>query len=377
MSIDVFYYERTTYKEMCKVSVIMSVYNTKESFLRCSIESILKQDMSDFEFIIINDASDNNTVRVLEEYKDRRIKLIHNSENIGLTRSLNKGIKEARGEYIARMDADDVSLQNRLMVQVDYLDKNINIAAVGSWAFSTGNKKVFFLGNDVGNKELAKTRLLFRNEGLIHPSAMIRKGFLIRNNICYNEEIKKAQDYLLWIDILEKGSMQCLKDVLLLYREHPNQISKKDKSNQDFYVDKIRIMQLEKLNVVMSEKDKKLHLLFCNEAFDNDIYEIEKWIERMISNENIKKEYDIKLLYKEVMVMWFRLCIKYFCKAKKYDFLKSNLFYRTLLPRYYMEYFNRFVLTKVKFRFISWKKMKKICKEYDLNTGEKINDYCL
>ena len=106
-----------------KVSVLMSVYNG-EKYLREAVESILNQTFRDFEFIIIDDGSTDSTNEIIRSYSDCRIRLLENEENIGLTKSLNKGIDQCRGEYIARMDGDDVSLQQRFSKQLEYLINN-------------------------------------------------------------------------------------------------------------------------------------------------------------------------------------------------------------------------------------------------------------
>ena len=114
------------------VTVLLSVYNG-ERYLRESIESILNQTFTDFEFLIINDGSTDDSRRIISSYDDPRIQLIDNEQNIGLSQSLNKGLKLARGTYIARQDADDISEPERLAKQVSYMDRNPHIALLGSW----------------------------------------------------------------------------------------------------------------------------------------------------------------------------------------------------------------------------------------------------
>ena len=117
----------------CKVSVLMCVYN-RETYLQQAIDSILAQTFRDFEFVIVNDGSIDNSWQILNEYseKDSRIVLIDNKKNIGLEKSLNKGLAATKGEYVARQDADDISLPNRLQLQVDYLENHPEIGALGS-----------------------------------------------------------------------------------------------------------------------------------------------------------------------------------------------------------------------------------------------------
>ncbi|MDD4353774.1 MAG: glycosyltransferase family A protein, partial [Candidatus Nanoarchaeia archaeon] len=124
-----------------RISVIMSAYNT-ERYIAEAIESILNQTFKDFEFIIIDDGSTDDSLKIIKRYvkKDRRIKLIHNKKNIGLTKSLNKGLKIAKGQYIARMDADDISLPQRFQIQYDFLEKNKDIFLIGTTAFLIDDK---------------------------------------------------------------------------------------------------------------------------------------------------------------------------------------------------------------------------------------------
>src|SRR6478609_8869067 len=120
-----------------KVSVIMSVYNGAR-YLKEAVDSILGQTFTDFEFLIVDDCSNDNSPHILKEYaeKDKRIRLIANEFNLGLTKNLNKMITESKGEYLARFDCDDVSLPNRFAAQVNYLDEHKNVALVSSWANS-------------------------------------------------------------------------------------------------------------------------------------------------------------------------------------------------------------------------------------------------
>ena len=117
-----------------KVSVVMSVYNGAE-FLRESVESILSQTYTNFEFVIVNDGSTDQTSKILSEYEDRRILCIDNGKNLGLAKSLNIGIRHANGKYIIRMDSDDVALKERIDVLVDFMEKNPTIDFAGSQAF--------------------------------------------------------------------------------------------------------------------------------------------------------------------------------------------------------------------------------------------------
>lgn len=127
---------------MPKISVVMPVYNTKEEWLREAIESILNQSYKDFEFIIIDDGSDKSIEPIVNSYNDARIVLIR-QENQGIAKSLNYGFKISKGEYIARMDSDDISMPERFEKQVNFLDKNPQISVLGGCFETFPDKHVY------------------------------------------------------------------------------------------------------------------------------------------------------------------------------------------------------------------------------------------
>ena len=131
---------------MPKISVLMCVYND-EDWLKNSIDSIVNQTFTDFEFVIVNDGSTDNSLEIINSYSDDRIRIINNEENLGLPKSLNRGLNLCKSELIARMDADDISMNNRLEKQYKYLKKNKEIALIGGQAEyidSDGSKKCFY-----------------------------------------------------------------------------------------------------------------------------------------------------------------------------------------------------------------------------------------
>lgn len=202
------------------ISVLMSVFNS-EKYLKEAIESILNQTFTNFEFLIINDGSNDDSRNIILSFSDPRIVLIDNENNIGLTRSLNKGIESARGKYIARMDADDISMPTRLEKQVNFLNENLQIGLLGTWF-------EYFPGGPVIKPPCKHEEIyaqLFKNNPVAHPSVMLRRSVLIENKCLYNNKFKKAQDYELWSRLIEKTRVANLPEVLLLYRVHQGQIS--------------------------------------------------------------------------------------------------------------------------------------------------------
>jgi glycosyltransferase involved in cell wall biosynthesis len=199
----------------------MAVHNG-EKYLGEAIDSTLAQTFTDFEFIIVDDGSTDNTTQIIQGYNDERIRMILNDENIGLTRSLNKGLELARGEYIARMDSDDVSLPDRLAKQVAFMDANHEVSACGTWALDIdqAGKVVRKRETPVGDQ---LEKFYWRTSPLIHPTAMFR--FSPSVGPWYDETFLVAQDYDLWLRIRAGQKLSNLPEYLLLYRTHDESIT--------------------------------------------------------------------------------------------------------------------------------------------------------
>ena len=207
-----------------KVSVIMPVYNG-EKYLNEAIESILYQSYSDFEFIIIDDHSTDDSVSIINAYKDPRIIFTCNDQNIGVTRSLNLGLSLAKGEYIARMDADDISLPERFKNQVSYLDAHPDVGVLGtSVCLINQSGKI---GEQIRFPEshiLLRWRLCFFENPIIHPSVMMRRQLVNMFN-GYDPKMHTSQDHLLWCRLSGVTHLANLPDIYLYLRKHQKNIS--------------------------------------------------------------------------------------------------------------------------------------------------------
>ena len=213
-----------------KISVIMSVYN-EERHLRASIESILNQTFTDFEFIIVNDGSTDASLEIIMSYNDGRIQIVNNEENSGLTKSLNKAIKKAHGEYIARQDADDISLPSRLELQHEFLEKHPEVALIGTGIYVIDEK-----GDKLEKRIMhpnPKTSLLKGNR-FIHGSVMFRKS-VIDELGAYNETLKYSQDYELWLRMSKKYDVRNLTTPLYKLRMHKGSILSRKVEEQQMY----------------------------------------------------------------------------------------------------------------------------------------------
>lgn len=285
---------------MTMVSVIMSTYNTEETLLKQAIDSILNQTFKDFEFIIVNDGSTLDQLKVINSFRDNRIKIINNKKNLGLPKSLNTAIEQAKGKYIARMDSDDISFPERLEKQVRYLEENEEIDIIGSFAKFIGESKKFSL-TPMTSYKYVKVMLL-TGTTLLHPTVMMRKEFLVTHNLRYNENFRYAQDFELWSRCAEKGKVEILPEVLLYLRKHKKQVSTQKKYSQKEYAKEILKRQLESFGVEYNNTEFKVHCMISglDELDLNRIEEIEKWLLKLIRQNNRTNKYD-KYIFKKVL----------------------------------------------------------------------------
>lgn len=214
---------------MPKVSVLMPLYDTQENHLRAAVESILAQTFKDFEFIILNDSPQNTALQsIAESYGDARIRFINNERNIGISASRNKLIDLAEGEYLAVMDHDDISLPERLALQVAYMDAHPQVGVLGARVRNIGHRSN--LSNYPENPREVKLGLMW---GCVvqHTCAMIRKSVLAATGVRYEQQFSPAEDYALWCRLLPHTEFANLPDVLLQYRLHESNTSKRQYDN--------------------------------------------------------------------------------------------------------------------------------------------------
>lgn len=230
------------------ISVIMPVFNS-EKYVAEAIESILNQTFNDFEFIIIDDGSTDNSLKIIKEYsqKDNHIRVVVNQENKGIAGSLNIGIALARGEYIARMDADDISLPERFEKQVAFMENHPEIGVVGT-SFSRIDEKE----NVIEEVKLITQppriwwRMFFINP-IVHPSVMMRRNIFINGKFKYNRKSEPAEDYDLWFQIMSHYAIANLSEGLLLYRVHNENISFVKRQEQLRITEKVLKLRTEEI----------------------------------------------------------------------------------------------------------------------------------
>lgn len=311
------------------VSVIMSVYKEPEYMLRESIESILEQTLIDFEFIIVLDNPGYSGNELVKEYEknDERIIIIANEDNRGLTVSLNEALSIARGKYIARMDADDISEKNRLKIQLEYMENNPEITVVGSYVdvFEDQNSKRHCSGmtNNTDDDEVNKIRMLFCNAGVTHSTAFIRRKFLEEKKITYDENMKKSQDYGLWTDIvINGGRVRTIQQILLRYRIHKGQITNVCSAEQKECFKYNVKKQIDLMGIQLSPKEIDLHYTIYHISKCIDVKEYDLYLDKLLKYDG--NEYNIKKYREEIYFMIYKDIFKEIFRYHNKTFWKSR-----------------------------------------------------
>lgn len=318
-----------------KVTVLMSVYNG-EKYLQEAIDSILVQTFIDFEFLIINDGSTDKTEEILKSYNDPRIKIINNEKNIGLTKSLNKGLRLAKGEYIARQDADDISCDNRLERQIKLLDEKLDIAIVGTNYFRINEKGDIIQEIKRQEKDKNIKKYLLNGNQLGHGTIMFRKSCIEKVGF-YREEFKFAQDYDFVLHFSEKYKLANIPETLYKWRINSNSVSVSRKIIQDRYANlALRLfIERKKIGYDRLEKGEKLEEIFNNsfevidkkELFDGYFF----WGMNFYNNQAY-----INAL-KNFLFIFFRFPI-----YPKLIIMILKAFFYILLPKSLIEFIRRF-----------------------------------
>lgn len=249
------------------ISVLMPVYNA-EKFLTEAIESIINQEFSDFEYIIINDFSNDRTADILKVFqkRDQRIRIINNQARLGIARSLNRGLALARGSYLARMDGDDISDATRFGKQKEFLDCHPEAGIVGSWfrVIDADNRLQWQVSPFCDHKDLFSFSLATNQ--FCHGSIMGRKE-VFRNLQGYNAQFEPADDYDLWLRVMEKYRVYNLADYLYQLRTHQDSVSIKESVLQSQNAVRARLNAIER-----RELNYKKAMLFSEEWKERCFY---------------------------------------------------------------------------------------------------------
>ena len=318
-----------------KVSILMSVYNGGK-FLGDAIESMLSQGFKDFEFIIINDGSIDDSLKIINSYHDERIRLVDNGGNIGLVNSLNKGLELAKGEYIVRMDCDDISCSNRLSSQVKFMNKHKMVGASGSYYDLMFRGKHAVADFPLNNEEIS-CYLIF-NSPMAHPSVIIRRQTILERKLSYRSEFVHAEDYDLWSRISENAELSNIPEVLLNYRVHEGQITENPNLvvAKRLSLDKIRLRHLKRIDMNPDDRELFIHNMVSDgrrPASDQELAEAEAWLKKIVMSNRSSRILSQPYLEKIITERWLRMCFNYYgAKKGLLFFMRSGLYKIVKLP---------------------------------------------
>ena len=303
-----------------EISVIMSVYNGEE-YLAETIESVINQTFKNWELIIINDCSKDSTGEILADYAERddRIKVFTNETNLKLPASLNKAISLSSGKYIARMDADDICLPDRLEKQYKFMEENSD-TALSSCRFFTVKNGVYKPGGVGGRYDYeAVSALLLVTNPIMHPGVIARAEVLKKYS--YDVTVTCTEDLELWTRlVMEKQKIRILPEYLLIYRLHDKQITSTTLERQHTEVLKIEEKFYLSLVSEMSDEMKKFYIggvYFKEIAGIDKFIKYAKWLKRN-ATENFEKSAVEYALF-EILAEYKR------CGIKKADIIRGML----------------------------------------------------
>lgn len=293
---------------MPKISVVMAVHNGLP-FLQAAVDSILNQTCDDFEFLVVDDASTDGGLAILHAYPDKRIRLVRNTKQSGLSQSLNQAIDLAQGKYVARMDHDDISLPLRLESQADFLDRHPAVDVVGAWAFTIGDRAGQIWKLPLHDSEI-RSELVF-NPALVHSSVMFRRMAFLTKRLHYDPKLLRAQDYDLWCRAAGKIRFANIDKVLMHYRIHQRQIGKQHASEQIRVADEIRTKQLQKLGLHPTEQETNLHHNISRWRFSGSVQEllaIGTWLNKLWAANLKNKHLPVEAFRRSLGKRWLAAC---------------------------------------------------------------------
>lgn len=316
------------------VSVLMPCYNV-EKYIVEAMDSILNQTYRNIEVIAINDCSKDKTGEILRQMaeKDMRIKVVDNDENLRLIRTLNKGIALCSGEYIARMDSDDIALPTRLEKEVDFLEKNPDhdIVSTQFYAFRSENPDKRDLHHNPTSDCDLRAYILFKS-GICHPAVMIRKRVFTELDLSFEMEYLHVEDYALWSKAIYKTKIANLSEPLLLYRVHQQQVSALNEQLQIDNKKKVFKIHCEHLGLPTTDEYLDIYASVAESTPTQSsgayIDKCENFILSLIQLNREKPFCNAQYLENMLSINWLRICANSRLGLKAVKQLKKSSLYK-------------------------------------------------
>lgn len=284
---------------MPETTVLIPVYNCAK-YIAEALESVLFQKYTDYELLIIDDGSTDDTIKIIKTIKDSRIVLLKNTKNRGIVYTLNKGLSLAKGKYIVRMDGDDIVLGNRLEAQIDFLKNNPDFGIVGGW-YRVINEEGKIIDTVEGETDYrdAQLSLLFRNQ-FTHSAVTMRTD--LAKQLKYDPEFQYCEDYDLWVRFAEVSKVANLPAYFVKYRWYSeNSCGRKQKELKQAMFNLLS-RELDKIGVDHSAQELMLHLAICfrmaPRLFKNEEKQraLLQWLDKVFSSTVLSQRYDEKWL---------------------------------------------------------------------------------
>jgi glycosyltransferase involved in cell wall biosynthesis len=319
------------------VSVLMPVFNGA-AYVKESIESILNQTYTNFEFIIVNDGSTDSTEDIIKSIDDPRIILENNPQNLGVIASLNRGLDLIKGKYIVRIDADDISFPDRIEKQIEYLEANLEVGLIGSWFEKFGeNIESTIIKYKTDDTEI-RIQHLYQDQ-VAAPSTIFRSSVLHENQLRYNPQYYSAEDYDFHVELSRHCKQYNLPILLTRKRDHPQNTNNLRPHIMEDNSLLIRQIQFKRMGVDMSLDEVRLYCKFAYAEFDfnSSIMDQLANLLNRILNANEQTEFIPKQAYRAYLAShFFHLCYNnpligkqgwtYFSKAPFSKFYHPLLF---------------------------------------------------
>jgi len=288
----------------------MPVYNAGH-YLHEAIDSILKQSFTDFEFVIVNDGSTDKSEEIIKSYGDPRIKLVNNPANLGLIASLNVGLEICSGKYIVRMDQDDISMPDRIELQIRFMEANPEVGLLGSWFEDFGenieSKVVRYSADDTE----IRIRHLYQTH-ISHPTAVLRSSVVRDHHIRFDSEFVHGEDYNCWVSMSAYCKLSNYPAVLVRKRDHPRNITNSFSSTMHATCTRVKKKQFEAMGAPVNQEEADLYTRFADPEWqfsESEMHKLEALLTR-IESANAQSGFIPAKAYSEYLASkWFHLCI--------------------------------------------------------------------
>ena len=301
------------------VSVLLPVHNGA-AYLRAALDSVMRQTFRDFELIVVDDGSTDESPAIVRSLDDPRIRLIQSSERLRICKALNLGIEHARGRLIARMDADDVSHPRRLERQVRFLGRHPEVGFCGSWVRRFGEQQAPQAYRRPVGSARVRAFAVFDNP-LVHSSVMFRRDLLRRLDVAYRDEFADAEDYDLWNRLFAFAKGDNLPEILLDYRVHAHSVTLQKSESMDRTACRVVTRELSRLGLEPAEEAIRRHRLWSTGRLHSgdlggDLDSAEQWLVRLVAANRESRACDPAAFLWAAREIWFALCYRVLAEGR-------------------------------------------------------------